>query len=187
MSYFSRSSPWKLSPPRPPRLCTSRPLSASSLTICLREGGYVPSYHPYTFWTSLSGSQLRRRSRTPQGWSRGRGHPHCGLIGCGDPVWSSFFNLWTRIISIWSGLAMGASSTRPPQPTLLSTPYGAPPPSASPLQHQLPPPPLLPLPGTPTSPMVPMGSRLGSAVSNRLVQHHGADSTSHHVRLGGRL
>jgi hypothetical protein len=60
-----------------------------------------------------------------KGGRGGGGPPHGGLIGCGHLVWSPFFNLWTKIISIWSGLAMGASSTRRPQPTLLSTSYGA--------------------------------------------------------------
>jgi hypothetical protein len=143
-------------------------------TVCPPPTTPLALLPPHFPWSSSSGSYLRRQS--PRGGREGGGFSRSGPTShSGGPAWSSFYNLWTETISMWSCPTMGASSPRPHNWLYLLCPLKLP--------HRLRR--LLyhthrwlhlfsrsrgPLP----RPLGPVGWRLGPVFSHHFVQHHGA-------------
>jgi hypothetical protein len=151
-SYFSSSSPWTSSSRRLQRCSTTRPPSACPLALRRWGGVARPLAAPTTPRVPRQAPNSDGGRRPHEGGRGGDGPTSRG----GSPMWSSFYNPWTVIITMRLSPTMGASSPRPPQSALLVTPsYGVPPPSAPPLPYSLPASPLLPLPGPLPRPLGP--------------------------------
>jgi hypothetical protein len=122
--------------------------------------------------TTDGGRRSRKGGRGGGGSSRG------GPSGRGGGhAWPSFYNPWTRTITMWPGQAPSAS--RPSAPALLTAPqYGMPPDASLRCARRAPGSARAPAPGDPhLDALVPAGWRLGQRLPRCCLQHHGDDPT----------